>query len=149
MQPKRTAKVLLATVARPYKGAVLHSVAAEANIVRGIVPKQNLIEIGAGISPMDDATSSEVLSKLPSAAILHLACHGEQDMKNPLESGFLLRDKRLTVAQLMALNMPSAFLAFLSACETAKGDANQPDQAIHLAATMLYVGFKSVVGTMW
>lgn len=128
---------------------MLHAVVAEANVVRAIIPQQNLIEMGSGLSPLDDATSSEVLGKLPSAAILHLACHGQQDMSDPLESGFLLRDKRLTVAQLMALEMRSAFLAFLSACDTAKGDTNQPDQAIHLAATMLYVGFKSVVGTMW
>jgi hypothetical protein len=53
------------------------------------------------------------------------------------------------VSSLMSLNLPNAFLAILSACETAKGDTSQPDQAVHLAATMLYVGFKSVVGTMW
>jgi CHAT domain-containing protein len=49
----------------------------------------------------------------------------------------------------MSLNLPNAFLAILSACETAKGDASQPDQSVHLAAAMLYIGFKSVVGTMW
>jgi hypothetical protein len=26
---------------------------------------------------------------------------------------------------------------------------NQPDQAIHLAAAMLFAGFKSVIATMW
>jgi CHAT domain-containing protein len=26
---------------------------------------------------------------------------------------------------------------------------NQSDQAIHLAATMLFAGFKSVIATMW
>jgi CHAT domain-containing protein len=61
----------------------------------------------------------------------------------------MMKDELLTVSSLMSLNVPSAFLAILSACETAKGDASQPDQAVHLAATMLYMGFKSVVGTMW
>jgi CHAT domain-containing protein len=60
-----------------------------------------------------------------------------------------MRDELLTVSSLMSLNLPDAFLAILSACETAKGDTSQPDQAVHLAATMLYIGFKSVVGTMW
>jgi CHAT domain-containing protein len=55
----------------------------------------------------------------------------------------------LPVSELMKLDLKGAFLAFLSACETAKGDRNQPDQAIHLAATMLFVGFKSVVASMW
>lgn len=60
-----------------------------------------------------------------------------------------MKDRMLTVANLMALRLSDAFLAFLSACETAKGDSKQPDQAIHLAATMLFAGFKSVIGTMW
>jgi CHAT domain-containing protein len=42
-----------------------------------------------------------------------------------------------------------AVLAFLSACRTAQGDANAPDQAVHLAASMLFCGFWSVIGTMW
>lgn len=136
-------------VSRPFEGALLSGVAAEANVVAGIVPKQNLVSVGTGDQSVGDPTSGEVLRRLPGASILHLACHGQQDSKDPLESGFLMEDRRLTVAQIMALEMPSAFLALLSACDTAKGDTNQPDQAIHLAATMLYVGFKSVVGTMW
>jgi CHAT domain-containing protein len=49
----------------------------------------------------------------------------------------------------MELKLDYAFLAFLSACETAKGDNEQPDQAMHLAAAMLFSGFKSIVATMW
>jgi CHAT domain-containing protein len=49
----------------------------------------------------------------------------------------------------MELNIKDGFLAFLSACETARGSEDQPDQAMHLAAAMLFVGFKSVVATMW
>jgi CHAT domain-containing protein len=40
-------------------------------------------------------------------------------------------------------------LAFLSACETAKGDKTIPDEAMHLAATLLFAGFRGVVATMW
>ena len=49
----------------------------------------------------------------------------------------------------MQLSFPNAFLAILSACQTARGDDTQPDQAVHLAATMLFLGFKSVLATMW
>ena len=59
-----------------------------------------------------------------------------------------MQDSVLTVAKLMALNLDKAFLAFLSACKTAKGDVSQPEQAIHLAPTMLFAGSKSVVETM-
>jgi CHAT domain-containing protein len=40
-------------------------------------------------------------------------------------------------------------LAFLSACETAKGDEGTPDEAMHLAAAVLFAGFRGVVATMW
>jgi CHAT domain-containing protein len=60
-----------------------------------------------------------------------------------------MKDKTITLSELMPLNLPNAFLAVLSACETAKGDEAQPDQTVHLAAAMLHAGFKSVVATMW
>ena len=53
------------------------------------------------------------------------------------------------ILYLSTSNLDGAFLTFLSVCETAKGDNAPPDQAIHLAAAMLFAGCKSVVGTMW
>jgi hypothetical protein len=81
--------------------------------------------------------------------MVHLACHGIQDLEDATQSGFCLGDGRLTIAKLIELKLDDAFLAFLSACETAKGDKEQPDQAMHLAAAMLFSGFKSVIATMW
>jgi CHAT domain-containing protein len=95
------------------------------------------------------AQKAAVLSALSHSPILHLACHGQQDLKKPLESGFMLSDGMLTVRELMRLDLKNAFLAFLSACETAKGDPGHPDQNFHLAAAMLFVGFRSVIGTIW
>jgi CHAT domain-containing protein len=89
-----------------------------------------------------------VLNDLPTAHILHMACHGHQE-EDALQSCFALRDGSLSIASLMSMRLPHAMLAFLSACETAKGGRNQPDQAAHLAASMLFCGFRSVVGTMW
>jgi CHAT domain-containing protein len=95
------------------------------------------------------AKVSEVTNALPSANIVHLACHGLQNPRDPLDSGFCLGDGKLTVSKLMDIKLDHAFLAFLSACETAKGDKEQPDQVIHLAAAMLFCGFRSIVATMW
>jgi CHAT domain-containing protein len=81
----------------------------------------------------------EVLQQLPMAHVLHLACHGQQH-PDPLKSSFALKDGPLTISALMGLNLPNVMLGYLSACETAKGDANQPDQAVHLAASMLFCG---------
>jgi CHAT domain-containing protein len=84
-------------------------------------------------------------------------------------SGFAMVDGIVTASYLMDLKLPNAFFAFLSACESAMGDQvrsnlaeqevsltsdnlgtkNLPDEMLHLAATMMFVGFKSVIGTMW
>jgi CHAT domain-containing protein len=80
--------------------------------------------------------------------ILHLACHATQE-PDPLRSAFLLKDGALTIQDIIQMNLPHAMLAYLSACQTAKGDRNAPDEAVHLAASMLFCGFRSVVGTMW
>lgn len=145
--------MLLAGVTRPFKGSQLHFAMAEIESVGRVVGPEIVLSAQGGIPGKNlyatSAAAQDVLENLPRASILHLACHGQQDRKDPLESGFLMRDRMLTVSLLMALDLPRAFLAFLSACETAKGDAKQPNQVIHLAATMLFVGFKSVIGTMW
>ena len=39
--------------------------------------------------------------------------------------------------------------AFLSACMTAMGGVNLPDEAITLAAALHYTGYRQVIGTLW
>jgi CHAT domain-containing protein len=95
------------------------------------------------------ATVKRVTERIQSANFVHLACHGLQHKTSALESGFHLSDGMLTISKLMELEFKRPWLAYLSACETAKGDANQPDQVMHLAAAMLFTGFKHVVATMW
>jgi CHAT domain-containing protein len=95
------------------------------------------------------ATVANAANLLKSSNLAHIACHGIQNANDSLSSGFCLQDGDLTMSRLMELDLKHAFFAFLSACETAKGDAKQPDQTVHLAAAMLLVGFRSVVGTMW
>lgn len=96
-----------------------------------------------------NTTISSACEAMRDANVVHLACHGVQNSDNALQSGFCLGDGRLTISKLMDLKLDNAFLAFLSACETAKGDKNQPDQVMHLAAAMMFAGFKTVIATMW
>ncbi|KAJ7839402.1 CHAT domain-containing protein, partial [Mycena leptocephala] len=99
----------------------------------------------------------EVVKNLQESSIVHFACHGIQDMENPLDSGLMLSDGCLKVSQIMRRpdndntegSRKDMSLAFLSACETAKGDKITPDEAMHLAASLLFTGFRGVVATMW
>ncbi|KAF8200073.1 CHAT domain-containing protein [Mycena galopus ATCC 62051] len=98
------------------------------------------------------ATVEATTTALGNCSIAHFACHGVQDTVNPLNSGLVLHDGRLGIAELMrraSVGDSNLSLAFLSACETAKGDNSTPDEAMHLAGVMLFAGFRSVIGTMW
>ncbi|TFY51795.1 hypothetical protein EVG20_g10832 [Dentipellis fragilis] len=89
-----------------------------------------------------------VVAQLPTASIVHFACHGVQNPYNPLDSALLL-EEQLKVTRLMELQIPHASLVFLSACQTAMGDDRLPDEAMHLAATLLFAGYRSAVATLW
>ncbi|KAI0030050.1 CHAT domain-containing protein [Vararia minispora EC-137] len=98
-----------------------------------------------------DATVEAVLRAMNDdyCQLIHLACHGIQNTVDPTESAFALYDGHLTLSQLMSSSVRNAELAFLSACETSTGDEKLPEEAVHLAAGMLAVGCRSVIGTMW
>jgi CHAT domain-containing protein len=111
------------------------------------VPHNSLIRLGIPDSP---ASIESVLSHLPDSHIVHFACHGIQEMTAPLESYLLLHSgERLKISQIMKQVMPDASLAFISACETAKGVGNLPDEAMHLASSLMFAGFRGVIATMW
>jgi CHAT domain-containing protein len=110
------------------------------------VPEQYLIKLG---TPKKPTSIEKVLFHLSSTSIAHFACHGEQKLNSPLDSALLLSDGGLKISKIMEHPMPNASLAFLSACQTAMGDEDIPDEAMHIAATMLFAGFHGVVGTMW
>ncbi|KAG1824271.1 CHAT domain-containing protein [Suillus variegatus] len=97
----------------------------------------------------DEATRAGALSALQQNTWVHLACHGKQDPKQPYDSHFVMRDEHLTLLDIMERHIPQAEFAFLSACHTAVGDEETPDEVIHLAAGLQFSGFKSVVGTLW
>jgi hypothetical protein len=93
-------------------------------------------------------TRRRVLDDLPGHVFAHFSCHGRQDPAIPSQSALLLYQERLTVADLAELRLAGR-LAFLSACDTATGDAALPDEAIHLAASVQAAGFRHVVAALW
>lgn len=103
------------------------------------------------ITQLDDqeATMAAVLQCMKECSWIHLACHGVQDMARPTNSAFALIDGQLTLKEIMKQSFTHTKLAFLSACQTAKGDIELPEEAIHLAAGILMAGYGSVIATMW
>jgi CHAT domain-containing protein len=125
----------------------LPNAAREVGVVRESFENARARVLNASSAHTSLAEMRSLLEGTP-AHILHVACHGVQDA-DPLKSAIVLQDGKLTIEDIMTLSVPHAVLAFLSACQTAKGDRNAPDQAVHLAASMLFCGFRSIIGTMW
>lgn len=140
-------KMLVAIQPQTAGQAPLTQTREEMRQIERHVPAASLIKLGSSGSP--PATSDMVVSQLRHASIAHFACHGIQNASNSLESALLLDDGPWKVSRIMAQSLPNASLAFLSACQTAMGDMGVPDEAMHLAATMSFAGFRGVVATMW
>jgi CHAT domain-containing protein len=125
---KQDVKALVVAVPQSFSSLWddLLSTTEEIKTVKAALPGANLVSIPGAIDNVDGdtggVTASALLDKLPEATILHLACHGRQDPDNALNSGFVMSDEMLTIERLMQVPLPRAFMAFLSACETAKGD---------------------------
>ncbi|KAH6905439.1 CHAT domain-containing protein [Coprinopsis sp. MPI-PUGE-AT-0042] len=97
----------------------------------------------------EEATAESVMEEISRSSIVHLACHGSQNVTDPMQSGFYLHDKRLELSTIIKANVRNADLAFLSACQTSTGDEKLSNEAVHLAAGMMAAGFRGTVATMW
>ncbi|KAG1831154.1 CHAT domain-containing protein [Suillus subalutaceus] len=126
-------------------GKALLAVDSELEIVHKLVPATANRTTISG----DAATRAGALEALQHNTWVHLACHGKQDCTQPYDSHFVMRDAHLTLLDIMDRDIPHAEFAFLSACHTAVGDEETPDEVIHLAAGLQFSGFKSVIGTLW
>jgi CHAT domain-containing protein len=97
-----------------------------------------------------EATVEKVIKGIQNTSWAHFACHGKQDRTHPTESALLLAgDTQLTLSHISDLNLANKDMAFLSACQTAQGDEELSDEAVHLAAGMLTAGYRGVIATMW
>jgi CHAT domain-containing protein len=68
-------------------------------------------------------TAAQVLARLDAYTIVHFACHGITEPKEPSNSGLILADQPLTVTALNSVTLPVGRLAYLSACGTAASEA--------------------------
>lgn len=80
-----------------------------------------------------EATVAAVLQGTEGCDRIHLTCRCVQDSARATDSVV----GRLTLKGFMKHSFPHAELAVLSACQTATGDKELPEEVVHLAAGML------------
>jgi CHAT domain-containing protein len=95
-----------------------------------------------------DAAVAAVHAAMASHRLIHLSCHGYQDLRDPSAAGLELSDGTLTITRLSGTRY-AGDLAFLSACRTAAGGVDLPDEVITLAAAFSYAGYRHVIATLW
>jgi tetratricopeptide (TPR) repeat protein/CHAT domain-containing protein len=97
----------------------------------------------------EESCSHRVIEELGENEWAHLACHGLSNPKQPFESAFALHDGHFTIQRIIGCDLKNPEFVYLSACHTTVGDEESPDEVIHLASAMQFIGFRSVIGTMW
>jgi CHAT domain-containing protein len=92
------------------------------------------------------ATRAAVLARLPDVSVLHFSGHAIQ-RPDPEDSGLIMADAMLTMADIAALRLPAAAFAYLSACNSARTDRALPD-VVTLAAAVHVCGYRNVIAVL-
>ncbi|KAG8736892.1 hypothetical protein FRC12_017396 [Ceratobasidium sp. 428] len=127
-------------------GEGLYQTSTEAEVVKSICDKKAIVNL----IPCRTTSSSRIRGALREAHVAHFACHGVQDLGNPLKSRLSFsRTCEIDLEDLMQDIYPNASLAVLFACQTAQGDQELTEESLHIAGTMLFAGFRGAIGNLW
>lgn len=96
-----------------------------------------------------DVLKQKLEAECESIDILHLACHGQFDAIDALQSSIrFAKDETLTAEDIFGLKM-NADLVTLSACESGINDNKPGDELIGLTRALIYAGTPSVIVSLW
>ncbi|HTW02362.1 MAG TPA: CHAT domain-containing protein [Streptosporangiaceae bacterium] len=107
---------------------------------------------GVDVLTGSEATRAAVLAALPAHPWAHFACHAASSADDASAARLLLTDHEdhpLTVREIAGLRIPRAELAYLSACDTARGPVQLADEAVHITGAFHMAGYAHVIGTLW
>ena len=121
----------------------LRSLEAERRAVNEALPGARLTHLFD-----DDATVAAFRAALPECTLLHVSAHGRLNPDDSFEAGIDLVDGRFTLRDLAASRADAGRLAVLLSCESASGDFEAPNEALHAAGAAQQAGFTEVVAAM-
>jgi CHAT domain len=130
----------VAAVAAPPQAADLPMTVVEARAAALAFP---------GGAALVSATAETFLDRLREVDVVHVGCHGEADLAEPLQSRLeLTPGEDVTLATLMGQQLRIR-LAVLSACETLLPGTELPDEVVSLPTGLIQAGAAGVIASMW
>jgi CHAT domain-containing protein len=115
----------------------------EIQFLRGVSPSIKVLQ-------HEEATKAELFRLLPGTSVLHFACHSDFRTSAPYDSGLLLSDGLLSLAEIYTGgHVDGCRLVTLSGCESAQLDPQYGDEFLNIASGFSYAGAAGVVGTLW
>jgi CHAT domain-containing protein len=94
--------------------------------------------------------SKGFVSRNITSDLIHFACHGYFNHKDPLSSGILLNDGILTAREMLSRQIiPDSNMITLSACESGVNETSAGDEFIGLTRALLYGGPSSILVSLW
>jgi tetratricopeptide (TPR) repeat protein len=114
----------------------------EAGLVRQLFPDARLLS-----GPR--ASAADTIPALSESDWVHFACHADSDPQAVWSSQLLLSDRALPVSEIAAVRNPGGYLAYLSACNTARTGTDATDETIHISSAFQLAGYAHVIGTLW
>lgn len=138
----------------------LHHVVAEAEAVAAVHDARPLI-VTAPVGPppaeekLRTATDApaerspvELLHRVRDSAVVHLACHGVINHRDPLTSSLVLGGS-LTLNTVLAEDLRHGCVVILSACDLAGVGIDTPGEQLGFPAVLLAGGARNVVAALW
>ncbi|KAF8173507.1 CHAT domain-containing protein [Mycena galopus ATCC 62051] len=126
------------------RGNSLKGVEEEVNKIISIVKDPHIHSLVG-----EQARVDAVKVQLQDCSWVHLACHGRQNLVQPVKSHLQLYEGILELETIIRMPLPNAQFVFLAACQTAMGDAKLVNESFHLGSGFIAAGFCSAIGTMW
>lgn len=97
----------------------------------------------------EQATREAVTTRLPAAALLHVATHGVFRSEQPLSSGLLLSDGWLTIMHIAKLTLCRLRLAVICSCWGANIRSLPGNEPVGLPIALLHRGAGAVLTALW
>ncbi len=107
----------------------------------------------ADVFTFDAATETMFKQRAGAADVLHLACHGELNLDDPMLTSLRLtpdseNDGYLHAGEIFDLDL-RASLVVLSVCESAVGEESSGNELMGLTRSFLYAGAPAVIASLW